>query len=209
MRGVPWWGLVSSAAAPVLMVGGWTVAASLQAHSFDPVTGTISALAAVGATDRWVMTLALLGVGVCHLVTGLALRPAAAAGRLILITGGVAAMMVAANPEVAGAGGTAPHTFWATLGFTALAVWPAAGWRRGAAVPYGLRPAVCAVATGVQLCLLAWFDTEAIGQGGQVGMAERVLAGTQAAWPLVVVLTCRWNQSRAHTQPPARPALMS
>jgi hypothetical protein len=30
MRGVPWWGVVSSAAAPVLMVGGWTAAASLQ-----------------------------------------------------------------------------------------------------------------------------------------------------------------------------------
>src|ERR1039458_5037542 len=29
VRGVPWWGVVSSAAAPVLMVAGWTVAAGL------------------------------------------------------------------------------------------------------------------------------------------------------------------------------------
>ena len=29
VRGVPWWGLVSSAVAPVLLVGGWTVAAGL------------------------------------------------------------------------------------------------------------------------------------------------------------------------------------
>ena len=30
VRGVPWWGVVSSGAAPVLLVGGWTLAAWLQ-----------------------------------------------------------------------------------------------------------------------------------------------------------------------------------
>jgi len=77
VRGVPWWGLVSSAVAPVLLVGGWTVAAGLQPGSFNAVADTISSLAAEGAADRWVMTLALAGVGACHVVTGLALRPAA------------------------------------------------------------------------------------------------------------------------------------
>ena len=86
MRGVPWWGVVSSAAAPVLMVGGWTAAAALQPH-FDQVADTVSSLAAPGATDRWVMTLTFLVVGVCYILTGLALRPARAAGRLILVGG--------------------------------------------------------------------------------------------------------------------------
>ena len=45
VRDVPWWGLVSSAAAPVLLVGGWTLAAGLQPGSFDAVAGTISSLA--------------------------------------------------------------------------------------------------------------------------------------------------------------------
>jgi hypothetical protein len=66
VRGVPWWGLVSSAAAPVLLVGGWTVAAGLQPGSFDAVAATISSLAAVGAADRWVMTLALAVVVACR-----------------------------------------------------------------------------------------------------------------------------------------------
>jgi hypothetical protein len=78
VRVVPWWGVVSSAAAPVLLVGGWTVAARLQPRSFNAVASTISALAADSAADRWVMTLVLLAVGVCDVVTGLALRPAAA-----------------------------------------------------------------------------------------------------------------------------------
>jgi hypothetical protein len=62
-RGVPWWGVVSSAAAPVLLIIGWTVAAGLQPRSFDAVAGTVSALAELGAAGRWVMTLTFLVVG--------------------------------------------------------------------------------------------------------------------------------------------------
>jgi hypothetical membrane protein len=150
VRGVPWWGLISAAAAPVLLVGGWTLAAGLQPVSFDPVTGTISALAAVGAADRWVMTLALALVGACYVITGAALRPAARAGRVLLIVGGAATMLVAVFPETAGAGGSLPHTFWAAVGFVALAVWPAAArgrgrWRRPGCgrVPAPPQPGCC------------------------------------------------------------------
>ena len=197
MRGVPWWGLVSSAVAPVLLVGGWTLAAGLQPGSFDAVADTISSLAAQGAADRWVMTLALAGVGACYVVTGLALRPAASAGRLILITGGAATVLVAVFPETAGDGGSLPHTFWATVGFVALAVWPLAAGRRGSLVPAWLGQGVRAGAAGVLLGLLVWFGTELIGGGGQVGLAERVLAGAEAVWPLAVILACRWSQARA------------
>jgi hypothetical membrane protein len=196
VRGVPWWGLVSSAVAPVLLVGGWTVAAGLQPGSFDAVAGTISALAAEGAADRWVMTLALAGVGACHVITGLALRPAASAGRLVLMSGGAATVLVAAFPETAGAGGSLPHTFWAAVGFVGLAVWPLAARGRGPLVPAWLRPGVCVGAAGVLLGLLVWFGTELAGGGRQVGLAERVLAGAEAVWPLAVVLACRWSQSR-------------
>src|SRR5947199_8148923 len=111
MRGVPWWGVLSSAVAPVLLIGGWTVAAGLQPESFDPVSETISALAAQNAADRWVMTLALGAVGASYVLTGLALRPAAWPGRLVLMAGGVATVLVAANPEPAGSG-SVPHAFW-------------------------------------------------------------------------------------------------
>ena len=73
---VPWWGMISSAAAPVLLVGGWTVAAERQPPSFDPMSDTVSELMAVNATDRWVMTTAFLAVGICYVITGTALRPA-------------------------------------------------------------------------------------------------------------------------------------
>jgi hypothetical membrane protein len=200
VRSVPWWGLVSSAAAPVLLVGGWTLAAGLQPGSFDAVTGTISSLAAQGAADRWVMTFALAGTGACHVITGLALRPASPAGRFILMAGGAAVVLVAAYPETSGGGGSLAHTFWSTVAFVALAVWPLAACRRGPLAPTSLRPGDCAVAAGVLLGLLVWFYAELIGAGGQLGLAERVLAGAEAVWPLMVVLACRLNQARAGMQ---------
>ena len=49
------------------------------------------------------------------------------------------------------------------------------------------------------------FGAELIGGGRQVGLAERVLAGAQVAWPLAVVLARRRSQSRARMRR-ARPA---
>ena len=188
---MPWWGVISSAGSPVLLVGGWTTAARLQPRSYNPVADTISALAAVGSADRWVMTWAIAGVGACYVLTGLALRPAAPAGRLILVAVGVATVLVAANPERAGAGGSLPHTFWAGGrlhrhgGLADRGPYPGVrGCRTACGTPCRL------AATAVMLGLLAWFGAELISGGRQVGLAERVLAGTQAIWPLVVVLTC-------------------
>jgi len=200
VRDVPWWGLASSAAAPVLLVGGWTAAAALQPH-FDQVADTVSSLAAPGATDRWVMTLTFLVVGMCYVVTGIALRPARAAGRLILVAGSAAGMLVAANPVHAGTAYPAPHMIWASIGLAGLTTWPAGAWRRGPAVPWGLRPAVAVAAVTVLFALLAWFGVELVTGAGQVGLAERVTGAAQAAWPLAVVLSCRRLAGRYRTEP--------
>jgi hypothetical membrane protein len=199
MRGVPWWGLISSVAAPVLLIGGWTVAAGLQPR-FDPVADTVSALAAIGATDRWVMNLVFLLVGACYIVTGLALRPARTAGRLILIAGAAAGMMVAANPEHTGGFGSVPHFVWASIGLAGVTLWPAWACRRGPDVPWGLRPGPAAAAVAVQFALLVWFGAELILAAGQAGLAERAVGAVQATWPLAVVLSCRLS-TRAAQEP--------
>jgi hypothetical protein len=190
VRDVPWWGVASSAAAPVLMVAGWSAAAGLQ-HSYDPVAQTVSALAAPGAADRWVMTLTFVVVGACDFVTGLALRPARVPGRLILMAGAVAGLLVAANPETPGTRFPVPHMICAAVGCAGVVAWPAGAWRRGLSVPWGLRPVVSAGAVAVLLALLAWFGAELITGGGQAGLAERVFGAGQALWPLAVVASCR------------------
>jgi hypothetical membrane protein len=196
--------VLSSAAAPVLLVAGSTIATHLQPRSFNPVADTVSALAATGAAHRWVMTLTFLAVGTCDVITGLALRPASAPGRLILVVGAVAGMLVAANPERAAGSGTLPHMIWAAAGFAAVVAWPAGAWRRGPSVPWGLRPAVCAAAVAVLLALLAWFVAELITGAGQAGLAERIFGVAQAAWPLAVVLSCQVGGGlRARSRPGA------
>jgi hypothetical protein len=181
--------VVSSAAAPVLMVAGWTVAAGLQ-HSFDPVADTVSSLAAPGAADRWVMTLTFVVVGGCYFVTGLGLKPARLPGRLMLMATAVAGVLVAANPEQPGNSLPLPHMIWGAAGCAALVAWPAGAARRGSSVPWGLRPAVSAGAVAVLLALLAWFAAELVTGGGQAGLAERIFGAAQALWPLTVVASC-------------------
>ena len=198
-RGVPWWGAVCSAAAPVLLGAGSTIGGHLQPRPYNAMTGTVSALAALGAADRWVMTLAFAAAGACEIATGLALRPAGVAGRLILVIGGAAGLLVAASPEPAGAGGSLRHALTAALGLAAMAAWPAAARRRGPSVPWGLRPRVSAAASVLLLGVLLWFGAELIAGGGLDGLAERVLGGTLTLWPPLVVLSCR------RRQPPAPP----
>lgn len=191
---VPWWGRVSSALAPVLLVGGWTLAASRQPGGFDAVTGTISALAALDAADRWIMTAGIAGTGLCHLVTAAALRPAARAGRLVLAAGGAATVLVAllplGGPEAVALG----HAAAALAAFVLLAAWPAWSWPGVPAAPdgpWGLRRGVSRAAAGVLLALTALFLLAVVVPLAADGALERLAAGAQALWPAVVVATVR------------------
>jgi hypothetical membrane protein len=194
VRRVPWWGLVSSLAAPLLLIGGWTLAAAIQPMPFDSVGHTISDLASRDMPSRWLMTSALVGVGLSHLVTACALGCAASAGRLVLGLGGLATFLVGAFPLPAAGASSSAHTAAAAVAFISLAVWPAFAWQRSR-VPgrtmevLGLT--VSAAATGTLLLLLTLFLAEQLMNGQRVGLAERVAAGAQALWPLAVVLSVR------------------
>ncbi|MGH3823952.1 MAG: DUF998 domain-containing protein [Pseudonocardiaceae bacterium] len=183
---VPWWAVLSSACAPVLLIGGWQLAAARQPGGFDPVRQTISALAARGATDSWIMTTALVGVGVCHTITAAGLAPAAVAGRLLLGTGGAATVVLAVFPLPV-TGESQVHVVAAAVAFTTLSVWPAPAWRRGGKPGRG----VSVVAACGLLVLFGWFGIEYVSEGPRIGLSERVLAGAQALWPLAAVLLAR------------------
>ena len=174
MRKITW---VSATAAPVALIGGWTLAATRQPEAYDSTRDTISALAAHGADDRWLMTAALAVVGGCHVVTAYGFEEAAPLGRVLLGLGGVATGLVAVFAEPSEA-----HFPVATASFVLLAVWPAAS-----GVP---TPRAGWVAAGAMSALLAWFGTELGGE--RVGFVERVAAAAESLWPLAAVaLTAR------------------
>ena len=185
--GVPWWARLSSLLAPVLLVGGWTVAASMQPGGFDATARTISELAALDATNRWVMTIGIAGTGLCHLTTAVGLRPAASRGRILLALGGVASVLVALLPLPGGGATSSVHSVSAFCAFVLLTVWaPYAGVAQGEA-PWGLRRRVALLAGAVLGVITLWFFVVVAVGGADVGLAERCAAGAQALWPAVVV----------------------
>ncbi|MGQ0840213.1 DUF998 domain-containing protein [Actinokineospora sp.] len=160
------WAVASATLAPVALIGGWTVAAARRPDEFDQVRDTISALAAIGAHERWVMTAGIAVTGVCHLVTAAGLTGARPAGRVLLAAGGVASVLVAALPlPVAG------HAPAAGVAFGALSAWPL----------FARTPGSRAAGV-VLLAALAGFGVT-LSQDAYVGLAERVLAGAQVLWP--------------------------
>jgi hypothetical membrane protein len=176
------WVLVSAGVAPVALIGAWTWAASLQPSGYDAQRDTISALAARGATDRWVMTIGLAVLGTCHLVTAAGLTDAGPVARGLLALGGAATILVAALPQP-----TPGHVPAATVAFVALALWPA---------PSGVPgPRVARLASVVLVALLGWLVLELHG-GELVGLSERAVAAAQALWPLAVAVVLLQRQHR-------------
>ncbi|MFJ9411531.1 DUF998 domain-containing protein [Streptomyces sp. NPDC101393] len=185
---VPWWALLSSGCAPVVLVGAWMIAEQLHGPGYEPVTQTISLLGADGAGGQWVLNGALIALGVCHLVTAWGLRAASLAGRLALGAGGLAAIVVALSPEPT-SGGSLRHGFVVGVGFTLLAVWPVLAATRAKGPPWALRPAASITATALMGLGAASFLIELQGHGA-AGVAERVLTTAQSLWPFVVVASC-------------------
>jgi hypothetical membrane protein len=171
------WVLPSAIVGPVALIGGWTVAAARQPAGYDAVRDTISALAADGATDRWIMTTGLAVLGASYLATAAGLTEAALPGRTLLGIGGAATLAVAALPQP-----TAGHVPAATVAFVTLALWPALSdlpTRRAGVV-----------ASAALLVLLGWLGLE-LSDGTLLGLSERVLAGAEALWPLAVAVSLR------------------
>jgi hypothetical membrane protein len=191
---MPWWGVVSSVLAPVLLVGGWTAAADLQPVPFDAMSRSISALAAQGMPYRWLITIALLGVGACHVITGLALRQARDAGRIMLILGGLSGMLIAANPQHIHTGSPI-HEIFSCTGVVLMTLWPVAGMRLDPGAAPALRPQAAWSYGLITLGLVLWFTAELFG-GDRLGLAERAVTAAQSLWPLVVVVSVLLTRQR-------------
>jgi len=195
---VTWWAVLSSGCAPVVLIGGWALAETVQPAGYDPMVDSISSLAAYGASDRWMMTGALFLLGLCHAVTALGLRAAALPGRIALGCGAGATAMVAFSPEPWG-GTTLRHLVATGIGFTALALWPVlAATGPDHAMVWVLRPWVGYATMLLMAAGAAWFLVDLHGHGA-AGLVERILTGYQSLWPLIAVAACVASRLNAET----------
>lgn len=165
------WALASAVLAPVALATGVVVGASRQPFAYSSVRDSISALAEHGASDRWIMTAALAVVGACYVFTAIGLTESNPSGRWLFALGGVATVVVAALPQP-----TAGHVPAAGIAFVALAIWPALSGLPTRRVGVG--------AAALMVILLGWFGWQLGGQW--LGLTERVLAGAESLWPLLL-----------------------
>jgi hypothetical membrane protein len=186
---VPGWAMASAALSPVVMLGGWLAAEALQPPSYSPVRSTISGLAGLGGTDRWIMTSALILVGACYFVTAAGLPGVRGSARIVLMVAGLSSIGIAVSPEPV-RGSTPQHLAWTSLGAVAITVWPAFTARRAPSQPLILRFRAAAAVTAVFLALLAWLVFETRG-GTALGLAERLVSAVEVTWPLIVALALR------------------
>lgn len=199
---VPLWALVSAGLAPVVLTVAWLVADSVQPRTYSPIRDTVSVLAGLDGTDRWIMTCGLLVICGCYLVTAIGLAGVALPARLLLIVAGMCAAGIAASPEPS-SGPTKAHLAWTVLGGLTIAIWPAvAGWRLPER-PLVLKARSSAVVTMLFIALLGWVLLETRG-GRDLGLAERLDSGVQTCWPFVVALVLRHAARDRSGAEPAR-----
>lgn len=189
------WAVVSTALTPLVMIGAWLVAEALQPPAYSPLHSSISGLAALGATDRWIVTSALFLVGVCYFVTAGCLPSLRRSARIVLLIAGISSIGIAFSPQPVD-GSSAMHLVWTCLGAAAITVWPAFTASRAPAPPLILQARGAVAATAVFLVLSAWLVAETQ-HGSALGLTERLVSGIQITWPLIVALALL----RAHEVP--------
>ncbi len=188
--GHPRTAVLSSTAAAVSLVGGWTWAAATQPGGFDQAAESISALAASATPHRWIMTTALVLTGIAHVVTAWGLEAARRPGRLLLAAAGIATLGVAALPLPSRTESSLAHTVVATLAFGLLAVWP---WF--AARPDGppvLHPRIARPAAVVLALAVASLGLGIGFGGGLFGLHERLVAVVTVLWPFITAVGTWW-----------------
>jgi hypothetical protein len=184
------WTIGTALLAPVVLVGGWLVAGTLQPNTYSPVRQTMSVLAGQSGTDRWVMTAALLLVGGCQIATGAGLAGVGRPARILLILTGVSTLGVAASPEPA-TGPTPLHLAFAVSCAFTTAVWPVLVAGRAPGRSWILSGYGCGTVTVLFAGLSGWLLIAAQDGSGDLGLLERLTSGVQGLFPLVVALAVR------------------
>ncbi len=171
---------------PLVVFPAGLVGAQAAQPSVDPFSLSLSALAGLAATSRWIMTTTLLVVGVLCVLVAAGLRLVPMPGRLLLGGGGVLLGVAALFPQPAGGGSSLVHMVAGGVAWAGFTTWPLAltfsrrtdpGLRRGSAV-----------VVAVLMVLLAWFTVELISSGALYGVSQRVVFLSLAIWPIRVAV---------------------
>lgn len=158
--------------------------------TFSPMQQTLSSLAARNAPTRDMMTVVILIIAVCQLVTAYGFKSAAKPGRLVLGIGGLGVIGVAAFPVPHVLADSNWHTFMAGVVLVSLCLWPVFSISKHHQAPWVLTAKGAWTATVVLaivglIFLAAWWT-----DSYWMGLLERTLIFSQIVWLLISVGRC-------------------
>jgi hypothetical membrane protein len=173
---------------PIQSVLGWSIAGALWAE-YDPVTKTISDLAAFESPVKWIMSSFFIFGGVLTLIASVSARTLALPGRIALFLSAIATFGLTIFPTPL-VGYSLEHRIFAIASFALSAFWPILAMRFRKDAPWIIRPTASIIGTALQAALAVWFlSTWTDPAATNVGVWERVVTVSQALYASVVIIT--------------------
>ncbi len=180
---------------PIQSILGWTIAGSLW-PGYDPIRQTISDLAANESPVNWIMSSFFILGGVLTLIAAIYARTLAMPGRVALFISALCTFGLTIFPTPL-VGYSLMHRIFAISSFVLSAGWPILAMRFRKDAPWIIRPAASIIGTALQTALALWFlSTWTDPAATSVGVWERVVAVSQAAYVSVVVIAIYLSQNR-------------
>jgi hypothetical membrane protein len=180
---------------PIQSVLGWVIAGSLWT-GYEPVSQTISDLAANESPVKTVMSAFFILGGTLTLIGAVYAKTLAMPGRVALFISGLCTygLTIFPTPLV---GHSDMHRVFAISSFVLSAGWPLLAMRRDKSAPALIRPLASIVGTCAQAILAIWFlAVWADPATTNIGVWERVVTTTQSLYVTVVVVVIYFGQRR-------------
>jgi hypothetical membrane protein len=184
---------------PIQSALGWIIAGSMW-PGYDQAKQTISELASPESPVNTVMSSFFVFGGILTLLVAIYARTLALPGRIALLVSALCTFGLTIFPTPL-IGFSTPHRIFAISSFAISAGWPLLAMRKSKSAPFAIRPIPTIIGTTVQAVLAFWFlaiwtDPAAI----NVGIWERVVAVSQAAYVTWVVVSIYLKQSKDKLQ---------
>lgn len=188
--------LIAAIIGPIQSVMGWVIAGALWAE-YDPVTQTISDLAATESPVNWIMSGFFIFGGILTMIVSVSARTLALPGRIALFLSAIATFGLTIFPTPL-VGYSVAHRVFAISSFALSAIWPILAMRFRKDAPWIIRPVASIIGTTFQLAIAIWFlSTWTDPETTNVGVWERVVTVSQALYGSVVVITIFLGSKKA------------
>ncbi|MEY4275623.1 MAG: hypothetical protein RIS26_86, partial [Actinomycetota bacterium] len=173
--------LVAAIIGPIQSVLGWTIAGALW-PGYNPVTQTISDLAANESPVKWIMSSFFVLGGVLTLIASVNAKTLAMPGRIALFASAICTFGLTIFPTPL-IGYSIMHRVFAIASFVLSAGWPILAMRKDPNAPWIIRPLASIIGTALQTALAIWFlSTWTDPTATTVGIWERVVAVSQSLY---------------------------